>query len=845
MKIQDGMRSGWLGGVWATLGYAALFVLIMGANPFKGETLAPMEMLGKYPGWSSHNFASPPSHLERSDILDGYLPGWMVTKEALYQSDKGGHGLRQAIIHPGMLVLSNGKWTPSFLAFLMVEEHWLGLYFAGLIKLMLAATGCFLFLRLFTAPLPAFLGGAIYALCGFNAAWFYWPQVSTSAWIPWVLWTSAGWYLFRRRLWLLGLSVTATMLILGGFPAVAAYGLGAAALLAAMLPWLLERNLRETLLNSGYTLAAIAIGFLLAAIPLLALSEAVEAVDLSYRKGGTSLVFPSDFKLLIDPFASGLPTVERTFYAGTVALVFALLAPLLIRGERAPSRQSALVWYGLILLAGSLMISFGLLPEGLLHAIPVVGGSVWSRFVVIVGLSIAILAAVASDRLLDRIARVEQGRLRALALLCLTIAASYQIYSQAILFRTFNNVAVSEDFYPGTPAIRHIQSSLGVTQSVLADNGYLIPGTLKAYGIPEWFQHGFRTEAEKATLQQLVENPFKTATAANFSAGSIRLNGDLYARLGIRYVLMTHSKYKLLRRQPPNEALATPALKKSKLAQLIRLDVPVSLSAIAIRLNASGAGRVDSDVQLQVLDASGRVLARSVVAADEIKTHDRKRTTFNLAEAIELAVGTYELQIGVANDKGRHPISIVYSSKVQHAGDMLKIDGEARHAAMLYTLYGNNEPPKFDVDWWRVVELPEEKIAVLENLHTPKGAYWARDLSDRSPWTEEGVVTSRPDAGRINVHYSGVNAGYIILPVRLYPGWTAYVNGVERTAQRYLGMMPAIRVEGPSEIKYTYEPTYSAKGVALMLCALPLFLAMIYFAGRKQAPRFYSTEKSH
>lgn len=838
-------KKAWLQPIWAAAAYLVLSVLVMGANPFKGETLAPMGMLSVYPGWASHSFASPYSHPERSDILDGYLPGWMITKLAICENGKGGGDLAPAIVNPSMLNVATGKWTPSYLAFLAIDEHWLALYFANLIKLIIAAIGGFLFLRLFTMPLPAFMGGAIFAFSGFNAAWFYWPQVSTSAWIPWVLWTCAGWYLFRRRRWLLGVVGTTVMLILGGFPAVAAYGLGAVVLLAAMLPGVLERNLREVLRTLGYTLAAIAIAFLVVAIPLLALSEIVGAVDLSYRQGGTSLVFPGDLKLLLDPFADGLPTVDRTFYAGAVAFVLALAAPLLIRGKEAAALQKVLAWYGLVLLAGSVMAAFGLFPQDLLRAIPVVGTSAWNRFTVITGLSIAILAAVAFDRLMARFARIEQSRMRYLALACLAAAASYQFYSQAILFRTFNSVAVAEDFYPLTPAIGHMQSNLGPTQSVVADNGYMIPGTLRAYGIPEWFAHGFKTEAEKATLRRLVEEPFKSATAAYFSASAIRLDGDLYARLGIRYVLMTRNKYRLFRRQPPNESLAAPALQNSRLVQLIRLDEPVSLSAIAILLGTDGTERPTADVLLQVRDAAGRVLAESAVAGREIKANARKRTFFRFADDVELPAGTYGLHLSIPGNNSDTPIAAAYSSKVQHAGDVLMVGGEARPAALLYSLYEREKPLPVDPAWWRVVDLPEEKITVLENLRAPQGAYWIGGLSEKASWAEERVVTTRPDAGRINVHYSGANAGYIILPVRLYPGWIAYVNGAEQPVQPYLGMMPAIRVEGSAEIEYIYKPTYLSKGSVLMLGAVPLLMLLMHFAGRARAPQFKTTEQDH
>jgi len=60
---------------------------MLGANPFKSETIAPMDLLVKYPGWQNTHLHIEPINGQRSDILDGKLPIWISAKHDLYEGE--------------------------------------------------------------------------------------------------------------------------------------------------------------------------------------------------------------------------------------------------------------------------------------------------------------------------------------------------------------------------------------------------------------------------------------------------------------------------------------------------------------------------------------------------------------------------------------------------------------------------------------------------------------------------------------------------------------------------------------------------------------------------------------
>lgn len=54
--------------------FAVTICLMMGVNPFRGQVVAPMDLLLKYPGYSESGIHLPLVFNQRSDIIDSLLP---------------------------------------------------------------------------------------------------------------------------------------------------------------------------------------------------------------------------------------------------------------------------------------------------------------------------------------------------------------------------------------------------------------------------------------------------------------------------------------------------------------------------------------------------------------------------------------------------------------------------------------------------------------------------------------------------------------------------------------------------------------------------------------------------
>ncbi|MGH7857675.1 MAG: hypothetical protein ACREQY_10130, partial [Candidatus Binatia bacterium] len=208
-------------------GVVALLLLVaygwLGANLFAGEIVAPMDLLLHRPGWAESGLEWPLSRTKASDVIDGHLPKWIFLKQELlggrvpFWNPMPGGG------QPAFGILSHGYFTPRFLLFLLFDEG-LGYTLGLLAQATLSALGIYLLCRTALGVLPSLFGGFTYMMCGFNSIWAMWPHVATSLWLPWIFWASirlaerpSG-----RRAALLAVFVS--LLVLGGYPPVAAFG---------------------------------------------------------------------------------------------------------------------------------------------------------------------------------------------------------------------------------------------------------------------------------------------------------------------------------------------------------------------------------------------------------------------------------------------------------------------------------------------------------------------------------------------------------------------------------------------------------------------------------------------
>jgi hypothetical protein len=129
----------------------------------------------------------------------------------------------------------------------------------------------------------------------------------------------------------------------------------------------------------------------------------------------------------------------------------------------------------------------------------------------------------------------------------------------------------------------------------------------------------------------------------------------------------------------------------------------------------------------------------------------------------------------------------------------------------------------------------EAPIRILENERMGEnGAYFLNRLDDENADPDfSPVQLASYRSGHIQLDYQGKDNGWVVLPMRSYPGWRARVNGHDVEQSRFMDIMPAIPVSGASQIDFRYVPWnfYIAATVSLSGWAI---LVILMFRLRKR-----------
>jgi hypothetical protein len=329
-------------GLLALLVFAYLWPVLGG-----GKALAPTSLLYVVSPWRT--LAAPGVRAalnhQLEDVVDLYYP-WDV--------------LARRFIHAGTFPAWNPHalgGTPLFANFQIAWASpfslplWLlalnyGLGVAAAIKLWLAGFGTYLLareLRLgFWAGITA---GVSFALCAFNVVWLsHGVFVSVSAMLPWGIWLAER--LVRRGRPADGLALVAVAAIIqtGGHPGTQLHVTSAIVLYALVrAATAMDARAGERLRRLGLVGAALAIGTLLSAVVLLPGQEAsVETIGAWVRRHEGSAFHGGSMpwhviRTALFPDWWGRPSEmalehgpanyrERTFYAGSIPLLLALMA---------------------------------------------------------------------------------------------------------------------------------------------------------------------------------------------------------------------------------------------------------------------------------------------------------------------------------------------------------------------------------------------------------------------------------------------------------------------------------------------------------------------------------------
>ncbi len=524
----------------------------LGANLFAHQIVAPMDLLLHYPGWSNTEIKIASFNFERSDIIDSIIPQWNFARTALLQGIVPLWDPYTAGGTPNISLLSRSLFSPSFLVFLLFGGG-LGFSLSLLVKFVIGSVGAYKLCRTEFGILPSVFGGVTFMMCGFNASWLMWSHVTTSIWIPWLLWGLIQLYREKTKVRFIQVAIFAALLIFGGFPFVTFGGFLVGGLFCI---WLVygqndKNDWSGKIRSLFYAFAAIGSGVVLTSVQILPFIEYTRQMDISWRNGG-SIFTLKDLDILWSPFKyihkfgdNIVPQVEKCGYVGIITILLAIIAVFSViyyrRNKFTP--LSPLFW-GAITLAAAIPV-FNIAPiSKVIYEMPIFNSNSNTRLLVFLALSFSILGAYGLQIIFESIKKkrgtrenIKKYGVYSIIFMLIII----QVIDMSSVSISQNAVVPDEAFYPDTQSIRYVQQNIKPGQSVIATSAFLVSGTITFYNIPEWFAHTYHKESEKKVLGMLVKNSWKTPTAAIFDLNQIDFDSPLNDKLAVRYILTSNS----------------------------------------------------------------------------------------------------------------------------------------------------------------------------------------------------------------------------------------------------------------------------------------------------------------
>jgi len=329
-------------------GLLALFVLVyLSPVLLGGKVLNPSAFLYDVAPWKGVRPIEATRYYNYllSDFPTAYYPWDVLARQLLHSGTFPAWNASALAGTPFFTNLGVGWLSPfNLLLWILPLNYALGL--AAALKLWVAALGSYLLVReLRLGFWPGLLAGASFALCAFNLVWLsHGAQVSVAVWLPWLVLLAER--IVRRGGGAEGpaMAVVVAMALGGGHPGTQVHVLSGTLLYAlarsATVVGVARRERLRRLVTIG---AAMAVGGLVMAVVLLPGQHAAAGTmgQAVRRDGGAAAVIGhilpvSALRTALFPDWWGRPSEsliagpanynERTFYAGALALMLALLA---------------------------------------------------------------------------------------------------------------------------------------------------------------------------------------------------------------------------------------------------------------------------------------------------------------------------------------------------------------------------------------------------------------------------------------------------------------------------------------------------------------------------------------
>jgi len=384
------------------LAAVVLFALVGIGTPLLGlTTFANTDLLVAGSPYAGAGLSEPTvTSYIANDIVASVLPGTSLFAEQLkaghlaaWNPYVGGGGVLGAV--PNYAVLS-----PLTLPYYLLPPS-MAPAFVKLLEILVAAGGCYLFLRrLRLGKAAALLGGLAFVTSAFMIVWTNWPQTRVAAFIPAVFWATERLVSERRIRDGALLAVALAGMLFGGFPSVTGYTVLTAGGYLVVRALARGRAVAPILAGAGAVVGAV----MITAIQLVPFAASMQNAKLSFRgQTGADHVDPAALITSWAPwslgrvnnFALNHNAVEALSYVGAAGLVLFFVAVALPAAARSFLPRGVWTYTVAATVVWGVLIYVGGLPLEILQKLPVLfADNFVGRARSVLGFLVAVLVAV-------------------------------------------------------------------------------------------------------------------------------------------------------------------------------------------------------------------------------------------------------------------------------------------------------------------------------------------------------------------------------------------------------------------------------------------------------------------
>ncbi|HJR19480.1 MAG TPA: hypothetical protein VJ922_07150 [Actinomycetota bacterium] len=393
--------------VWIAVVAVVTIVLTIGPALFGRGVFFPGDIVKQVAPWQvdAPNDFQPQNRL-LTDLVDGAAPQRTEVRRGILDGDYPLWNPYSAGGTPLGTQPQNGMFSPLHLPYLIFSPSYAPAV-AKAVEMLVALLFTFLFLRRVGLGRPAALvGGVLYMNSAFLVVWSTFPHAEVAALIPALFWAAERVLARRSLISAFPVSVVIAVMLLQGFPSVAAYA-GIAVACYVLMRLALDRgsSMRERIKVLARLGVALVLGVALSAIQLLPFVATLDDFDRTYRLQRSTSVLPvSSLVTVAVPKAFGAPRdhidfaprnqVEMQTFAGVTALV------LMIGGFLRRPREGVLpgvkgfLWAGVAVLVVMVFMGGPLLSVFQTLLSPLFEENAVGRMRSVLGFFVASLAAV-------------------------------------------------------------------------------------------------------------------------------------------------------------------------------------------------------------------------------------------------------------------------------------------------------------------------------------------------------------------------------------------------------------------------------------------------------------------